>query len=120
MSDDSEAEEADIEDVEEETDAEGLQRGDFIELDYTAYTVEGDQLVDTTDPEVAEEEGVDDEEQERAEALDAYRDSDLFRRTWSTVKPLFAERPRARSYTVARPADAIDAAARDATDPGQP
>jgi hypothetical protein len=56
----------------------------------------------------------------RAEALDEYRDSDLFRRTWSTVKPLFAERPRARSYTVARPADAIDAAARDATDPGQP
>ena len=57
---------------------------------------------------------------ERAEALDEYRDSDLFRRTWSTVKPLFAERPRARSYTVARPADAIDAAARDATNPGQP
>ncbi|MCS3757558.1 putative quinol monooxygenase [Salinibacter ruber] len=56
----------------------------------------------------------------RAEALDEYRDSDLFRRTWSTVRPLFAERPRARSYTVARPADAIDAAARDATDPGQP
>ncbi|QSG10139.1 FKBP-type peptidyl-prolyl cis-trans isomerase [Halapricum desulfuricans] len=58
MSDDSEAEEADIEDVEEETDAEGLQRGDFIELEYTAYTAEGDQLVDTTDAEIAEEEGV--------------------------------------------------------------
>ncbi|QSG06167.1 FKBP-type peptidyl-prolyl cis-trans isomerase [Halapricum desulfuricans] len=61
MSDDSEAEEADIEDVEEETgdeETEGIQRGDFIELDYTAYTVEGDQLVDTTDAEIAEEEGV--------------------------------------------------------------
>ncbi len=54
---------------------------------------------------------------ESAEALDEYRDSDLFRHTWSTVKPLFAERPRARSYTVARPAGAIDTAAQDATDP---
>jgi len=39
-------------------DASGLQEGDFIELAYTARTVEGDQLVDTTDAEVAEEEGV--------------------------------------------------------------
>lgn len=45
------------------------------------------------------------------EALDAYRNSDLFRRTWSTVKPLFADAPTAHSYTVARPADAIDDAA---------
>ena len=61
MSDDSEAEEAATEDVEEETAEEettGLQSGDFVELDYTAYTVEGEQLVDTTDPEIAEEEGV--------------------------------------------------------------
>jgi len=50
---------------------------------------------------------------ESAEALDKYKNSDLFRRTWSTVKPLFADRPRARSYTVARPATAIDEAARD-------
>jgi FKBP-type peptidyl-prolyl cis-trans isomerase SlyD len=41
--------------------AEGLQDGDFIRLAYTARTVEGDQLVDTTDPEVAEEEGVEDQ-----------------------------------------------------------
>ena len=39
-------------------DATGLQEGDFVELAYTAWTVEGDQLVDTTDPDVAEEEGV--------------------------------------------------------------
>jgi len=39
-------------------DATGLQEGDFVELAYTAWTVEGDQLVDTTDAEVAEEEGV--------------------------------------------------------------
>ncbi|MFC6942316.1 peptidylprolyl isomerase [Salinirubellus sp. GCM10025818] len=39
----------------------GLQDGDFVRLDYTARTVEGDQLVDTTDPEVAEEEGVEDQ-----------------------------------------------------------
>lgn len=46
-----------------------------------------------------------------AEALDAYRESDLFRDTWGTVKPLFADRPEAHSYTVERPAAAIEAAA---------
>jgi len=39
----------------------GLQKGDFVRLAYTARTVEGGQLVDTTDPEVAEEEGVEEE-----------------------------------------------------------
>jgi FKBP-type peptidyl-prolyl cis-trans isomerase SlyD len=76
MSNDSEADEADDETVPEEQDAtaeteeheteepeteeepEGLQDGDFVELDYTAWTVEGDDLVDTTDPEVAEAEDV--------------------------------------------------------------
>ena len=48
-----------------------------------------------------------------AEALDTYRNSDLFRSTWSTVKPLFAAAPRAHSYTVARPAEAIEKAAQD-------
>jgi FKBP-type peptidyl-prolyl cis-trans isomerase SlyD len=43
----------------DETD--GLQDGDFIRLSYTARTVEGDQLVDTTDEEIAEEEGVADQ-----------------------------------------------------------
>ncbi|WP_436910487.1 FKBP-type peptidyl-prolyl cis-trans isomerase [Halosimplex marinum] len=46
------------EQTESEAEAEGLQHGDFIELDYTARTVEGGDLVDTTDPDVAEEEGV--------------------------------------------------------------
>jgi len=46
-----------------ETEAEGLQHGDFVRLSYTAYTVESDQLVDTTDESVAEEEGVDTEGQ---------------------------------------------------------
>ena len=41
-------------------------------------------------------------------ALDAYRESDLFTSTWAAVKPLFADRPRAHSYRVARPAAAID------------
>ena len=44
--------------VEEEA-AEGLQEGDFVRLAYTARTVDGGDLVDTTDPEVAEDEGVD-------------------------------------------------------------
>lgn len=43
-----------------------------------------------------------------AEALETYRESDLFRSTWSTVKPLFAGRPQAHSYTVARSAGAIE------------
>ena len=56
------------EDVEEteteeatEEESTGLQEGDFIKLAYTARTVEGGQLVDTTDPDVAEEEGVGDQ-----------------------------------------------------------
>lgn len=52
----------------------------------------------------------------RAEALEAYRESDLFRSTWATLKPLFADRPQAHSYTVARPADAIEDAAGRAPD----
>jgi FKBP-type peptidyl-prolyl cis-trans isomerase SlyD len=50
------ASEADEEVAEEETD--GFEEGDFVEIDYTARTVEGGELVDTTDPEIAEEEGV--------------------------------------------------------------
>ncbi|WP_247000308.1 FKBP-type peptidyl-prolyl cis-trans isomerase [Halosolutus gelatinilyticus] len=69
MTEDQEAElEEQADDAEEEAedaeDAEGLQHGDFVELEYTAYTVEDDQLVDTTDPEVAEDEGVDTQGQE--------------------------------------------------------
>lgn len=46
-------------------------------------------------------------------ALQAYRESDLFRATWAKVKPLFAARPVAHSYRVARGADGIAEAARD-------
>jgi FKBP-type peptidyl-prolyl cis-trans isomerase SlyD len=42
---------------EEET-ADGLQDGEFVQIGYTARTVEEGQLVDTTDESVAEEEGV--------------------------------------------------------------
>ena len=54
------ATEADVEESvdEGEEEQEGLQYGDFIELGYTARTVEDGTLVDTTDTEVAEEEGV--------------------------------------------------------------
>ena len=70
MSNESEADEA-TDDAEEqaaetqaddaeatETEETGLQRGDFVTVAYTARTVEDGTLVDTTDPEVAEEEGV--------------------------------------------------------------
>jgi len=52
-----------------------------------------------------------------AGALNAYRNSELFGRTWAAVKPLFADRPEAHSYTVARPADTVRTAAEQ--DPGQ-
>ena len=55
----AEAEEAEA--TEESETAEGLQDGDFVRIAYTARTVEDDQLVDTTDVEVAEEEGVADQ-----------------------------------------------------------
>lgn len=69
MSDDSEADEAEeradveesadtVDDEELESETEALEEGDFIELDYTARTVEDDDLVDTTDPEVADEANV--------------------------------------------------------------
>ncbi|ADJ14972.1 FKBP-type peptidyl-prolyl cis-trans isomerase [Halalkalicoccus jeotgali] len=65
VADESETDaDADVE-AESETDeeqVEGLSDGDFVRLAYTARTVEGDQLVDTTDRELAEEEGVDVEE----------------------------------------------------------
>jgi FKBP-type peptidyl-prolyl cis-trans isomerase SlyD len=56
-----EAADAEAADADTEDEAEGLQDGDFVRIAYTARTVEGDQLVDTTDPDVAEEEGVDDQ-----------------------------------------------------------
>jgi FKBP-type peptidyl-prolyl cis-trans isomerase SlyD len=60
MSDESEAETAD----ESEPEQGGLQEGDFVKLSYTAYTVDSEELVDTTDEAVAEEEGVDAEDQD--------------------------------------------------------
>ncbi|PSP20196.1 peptidylprolyl isomerase [Halobacteriales archaeon QH_10_67_13] len=61
--DDVDAQDTEEENVEEdenveETDEESLQEGDFVTVDYTARTVEDDQLVDTTDPGVADDEGV--------------------------------------------------------------
>ena len=52
--------------TEEDTEAEteGLGDGDFVKLAYTARTVEDGRLVDTTSQEVAEDEGVDEEDQE--------------------------------------------------------
>ncbi|WP_255167021.1 FKBP-type peptidyl-prolyl cis-trans isomerase [Natrononativus amylolyticus] len=67
MTEDQEAElEEQADDVDEEVEdaTDGLQAGDFIRLAYTARTVEDDQLVDTTDPDVAEEEGVADQDHE--------------------------------------------------------
>ncbi|EMA55920.1 MULTISPECIES: FKBP-type peptidyl-prolyl cis-trans isomerase [Halococcus] len=47
----------------DDAESSGIQEGDFVRLAYTARSVENDQLVDTTDPDVAEEEGVDDQQQ---------------------------------------------------------
>lgn len=48
----------------EETESEGFEYGDFVRLEYVARTVEDDRLVDTTDGDLAEEEGIDDGERE--------------------------------------------------------
>jgi quinol monooxygenase YgiN len=44
---------------------------------------------------------------ESEEALEQYRNSDLFRSTWAAIKPLFDGRPKAHSYRVARSAETI-------------
>ena len=63
MSDESdEVEETEtVEEDASEPEAEGLQDGEFVRIAYTARTIEDGQLVDTTDEEVAEEEGVADQ-----------------------------------------------------------
>ena len=55
----NEAEAADADDAES---AEGLQDGDFVELDYTLRTTDDDEVIDTTHESVAEEAGIADEE----------------------------------------------------------
>jgi FKBP-type peptidyl-prolyl cis-trans isomerases 2 len=47
-----------------ETETEGFEYGDFVRLEYVARTAEEDHLVDTTDGELAEEEGIDDDERD--------------------------------------------------------
>ena len=64
MSDESEAEAADESEASEETEQSGLQEGDFVELSYSAFTTESEDLVDTTSQEVAEEEDVEIEDQD--------------------------------------------------------
>lgn len=59
-SDEEPDDQSDGEDANEES---GLAEGDFVRLAYTARSVDSDQLVDTTDVEIAEEEGVDTENQ---------------------------------------------------------
>jgi len=54
----NEAEATDADDA----DAEGLQDGDFVELDYTLRTTDDDEVIDTTHESVAEEAGIADEE----------------------------------------------------------
>ena len=55
----NEAEAADADDAES---ADGLQDGDFVELDYTLRTTDDDEVIDTTHESVAEEAGIADEE----------------------------------------------------------
>ena len=56
----NEAEAADADDA--ESAAEGLQDGDFVELDYTLRTTDDDEIIDTTHESVAEEAGIADED----------------------------------------------------------
>ena len=65
MSNDSEAEVEDVEDdaADEEPES-GFQSGDVVKLAYTARTVDEGSLVDTTDEDVADEEGIDTDQQD--------------------------------------------------------
>lgn len=51
------------EETAEDEDEGGIKESDFVELAVTAYSLDSETLVDTTDEELAEEEGVDTEEQ---------------------------------------------------------
>src|SRR6056297_1291886 len=66
MSNDSEAEETDAveEDAADEEPESGFQSGEVVKLAYTARTVDEGQLVDTTDEEVAADEGIDTDQQD--------------------------------------------------------
>jgi len=66
MSNDSEAEETEPveEDAADEEPESGFQSGDVVKLAYTARTVDEGQLVDTTDEEVAADEGIDTDQQD--------------------------------------------------------
>ena len=66
MSNDSEAEETEAveEDAADEETESGLQSGDVVKLAYTARTVDEGQLVDTTDEDVAADEGIDTDQQD--------------------------------------------------------
>ncbi|WP_262176250.1 FKBP-type peptidyl-prolyl cis-trans isomerase [Haloarcula laminariae] len=66
MSNDSEAEETEPveEDAADEEPESGFQSGDVVKLAYTARTVDEGQLVDTTDEDVADEEGIDTDQQD--------------------------------------------------------
>jgi FKBP-type peptidyl-prolyl cis-trans isomerase SlyD len=92
------------EQTESESDEEapsGIQEGDFVRLAYTARTVENDQLVDTTDEEVAEEEGVDDQQQSFEPRVIAVGAGHLF----DTVEKDFTGGEEGDSGTVNVPAE---------------
>jgi FKBP-type peptidyl-prolyl cis-trans isomerase SlyD len=95
-----EASEQSASDADEEA-ASGIQEGDFVRLAYTARSVENDQLVDTTDEEVAEEEGVDDQQQSFEPRVIAVGAGHLF----DTVEEDFTGGEAGDSGTVTVPAE---------------
>jgi len=58
--DTAETDEESVDDAE----SQGFEYGDFVRVEYTARTAEDDHLVDTTDGELAAEEGIDDDERD--------------------------------------------------------
>jgi len=61
---DEQAEDGDASDDAAQDEATGIQDGDFLRLDYTIRTQSDEEVVDTTDPDVAAEAGIDDDEYE--------------------------------------------------------
>ncbi len=102
--DDVETADEGAEDVDEEDDEAGLQPGDFVRVAYTARTVEEGTLVDTTDPEVAEEEGIDEQGGEFAPVTIVLGEGQIFE---AVEDEIFGEEPGVSGTVSISPGEAF-------------
>ena len=100
---DAEAEEA-SDDSDAVDDEAGLQPGDFVRVAYTARTVEEGTLVDTTDPEVAKAEGVDEQGGEFAPVTIVLGEGQIFE---AVEEEIFGEEPGVSGTVTIPPEEAF-------------